>query len=82
MKAGFIPGAIVRAKMENVGVVPEVAEIVRYDGECFYIVTTTRSPAWVVHEDDVELVMHADCDNRGGACPACRAIGTLRKEAP
>lgn len=78
MKLGFLPGAIVRAKTKNLGLVPEVAEIVRYDGECFYILKTPRSSAWVAHEDDIELVMHADCDNRGGACSACRAIGTLR----
>jgi hypothetical protein len=49
------------------------AEILRYDGEGFYIVKTARSSALVVHEDDIELVMHADCDNRGGACNACRS---------
>ena len=56
MKVGFVPGAKVRAKTKNLGFAPEVAEIVRYDGEAFYIVKTDRSSALVVHEDDVELV--------------------------
>ena len=72
MKKGFVPGAIIRAKTSSPGLVPECAEIIRYDGECFYIVKTARCAAFVVHEDDVELVVHADCDNRGGACNACR----------
>ena len=74
MKKGFIPGALIRPKGagENLGVLSETAEIVRYDGECFYIVKTAKSSAFVVHEDDVELVMHADCDNREGACIPCR----------
>ena len=61
MKAGFFPGALVRPKEsgENLGVLDEVAEIVRYDGEAFYIVKTARSSAFVVHEDDVELYVKA-----------------------
>ncbi len=62
MKKGFIPGAVVRAKTSSVmrGEIPETATIVRYDGERFYIVRTERSPAFVVHEDDIELVPSAE----------------------
>lgn len=56
MRAGFVPGAVVQAKAGNKGVVPERAVIVRYDREGFYVVRTERSAAWMVHEDDVELV--------------------------
>jgi hypothetical protein len=58
MKVGFIPGAIVQPKGagENLGILSERAEIVKYDGEGFYIVKTARSARFVVHEDDVELV--------------------------
>jgi len=73
MKRGFIPGAIVGPSSTPYGMLSGRAEILRYDGEGFYIVKTARSSALVVHEDDIELVMHADCDNRGGACNACRS---------
>ena len=76
MNTGFVPGTVIQAKTKSVGLIPsERAEIIRYDGDGFYIVKTSRSSAWVVHENDVELVMHADCDNRGGACSHCRSGG-------
>lgn len=75
MKAGFIPGAKVRAKADgyHAGIFrrgePETARIVRYDHEGFYIVQTSTSSSFVVHEDDIELVPKEE------PCSACGGSG-------
>jgi ribosomal protein L21E len=62
MKTAFQPGVRVRPKCGgfHIGapVLGEVGTIVRYDGECFYIVEVTRAgerKRLVVLEDDLEV---------------------------
>lgn len=74
MKVSFVPGALVCAKGTNRNNSKEVATVLRYEGEGFYVVRTPRGEL-VCDEDDLELVVHDDCDNRGGACCACRWLG-------
>jgi hypothetical protein len=58
MKTAFVTGTKVRAKSSNPDTA-EVAEIVRYDCEGFYIVKRNRGIRgfvnYVVHEDDIEV---------------------------
>ena len=83
MKAGFIPGAKVRAKADgyHAGIFrrgePETARIVRYDLEGFYIVQTSTSSSFVVHEDDIELVPKDDIElvPKEEPCSACGGSG-------